>query len=181
LLDIFDRQGGQLPAAQSAAEQQREQRDGALRYAQWHMSSRARVLFVCLGNTCRSVFAEYLANSFHGQTIVAESVGLRPQPAADCTLTIETLATWNIDASAHIPRGLGAIHISDYDLLVMMDPKIAIAFRSQVPIPPTAQIVEWTIADPWTGNRSSDSYIRSARQVGRALQGLEKELTAKQL
>ncbi|MGH9318849.1 MAG: low molecular weight phosphatase family protein [Vicinamibacteria bacterium] len=42
-----------------------------------------RVLFVCTGNTCRSVIAEYIARDTFGNAVTFESAGIKPQPAAD--------------------------------------------------------------------------------------------------
>jgi protein-tyrosine-phosphatase len=44
---------------------------------------RQKVLFVCTGNTCRSVFAEYLGRQVFGDAVEFESAGIRPQRAAD--------------------------------------------------------------------------------------------------
>jgi hypothetical protein len=65
-----------------------------------------RILFVCAGNTCRSVLAEYIARYRFGNVVESASAGIKPQTAADASSAIETLKDIGIDASGHQPKGL---------------------------------------------------------------------------
>jgi protein-tyrosine-phosphatase len=64
-----------------------------------------RVLFVCIGNTCRSVLAEYLANGCFAGNVLFESAGLRPQLARDAENAIFTLHK-NFDIDAPTSRAM---------------------------------------------------------------------------
>jgi protein-tyrosine-phosphatase len=75
-----------------------------------------RVLFVCTGNTCRSVLAEYLGRRFHGESFTFESAGTRPQDAADAENAVHTLRkTFDIDASAHPPRNIRDLNLTAFE------------------------------------------------------------------
>lgn len=47
------------------------------------MGTKRRVLFVCTGNTCRSVLAEYLGRKFLSSNFLFESAEIKPQEAED--------------------------------------------------------------------------------------------------
>src|SRR5260370_34810957 len=81
------------------------------------------VLFVCTGNTCRSVIAEYLARHRLDPAVVrCESAGLRLVPSENAHNAIETLKrNFGIDASAHVPRALADVDLSPFDLIVAID------------------------------------------------------------
>ena len=78
---------------------------------------RQKVLFVCTGNTCRSVFAEYLGRQVFGDAVEFESAGIRPQCTADAENAIFTLKNnFGINTSGHVPRDVRALDVADYRL-----------------------------------------------------------------
>ena len=124
---------------------------------------RVRILFVCYGNTCRSVLAEYIARYRFGNRIEAASVGIRPQSAADATNAIETLKGMNIDASGHQPRGFEEVDPEAFDRVVTMDPYVAKDFKEQFPTYSTDRLMKWNIEDPWDDDPGK--YMRCAQEI----------------
>ena len=110
---------------------------------------RIRVLFVCTGNTCRSVLAEYIARHRFGNVIDAASVGIKPQTAVDAASAIETLKELGIDASRHQPRGLAEIDPEGFDRVVTMEPYVAKKFKEKFPSFSQDRLTKWSINDPW--------------------------------
>ena len=89
-----------------------------------------RILFVCVGNICRSPMAEYLLRDHgtrdHGATIhrprQIASAGLeaRPGDPAD-PMVLDLLAERGIDASVHRARYLSRTLVEDSDLVLVME------------------------------------------------------------
>jgi protein arginine phosphatase len=93
-----------------------------------------RVLFVCTGNTCRSVMAEYIARKKFGEHIEVASAGVFPGSTEDAQNAIFTLKSrFNIDASSHRPKDVRTIAIDTFDLVVAMDNQVATRVQNVFP------------------------------------------------
>ncbi len=135
------------------------------------------VLFVCTGNTCRSVIAEYLARHRLDPAVVrCESAGLRLVPSENAHNAIDTLRrNFSIDASAHVPRALEGLDLSHFDLIVAIDdPEGNQVFRALKERGVSGEtLVKWKVTDPWDGSDASQ-YDRCALETVKNLQGLKK-------
>ena len=125
-------------------------------------TKRIRILFVCTGNTCRSVLAEYIGRRKFEATIDTASAGIKPQAAADATAAVETLRDIGIDASLHRPRGLEEVDPDSFDQVVAMEPHVAKIFRMRFPAFPLSRLKVWKIDDPWD---NPAAYADCAEQV----------------
>jgi arsenate reductase len=99
-----------------------------------------RVLFVCIGNACRSQMAEGFARAYGRDVIVPASAGTNP--ALDIpSSTWETMLEKNIDIGEHFPKPFERIDLNRIDLVVNMSGR---------PLPgvPPAKLREWAVADP---------------------------------
>lgn len=110
---------------------------------------RMRILFVCTGNTCRSVLAEYIARHRFGNLIEPASAGIRPQAAADSASAIATLKDLGIDATNHQPKGLDDVDPKLFDRVVAMEPYVARKFKEKFPAFPLEKLSKWNVNDPW--------------------------------
>ena len=80
---------------------------------------RVRVLFVCIGNSCRSQMAEGFARKYGADVMEPHSAGL--YPAVDVSpLTKKVMLEKNVDLSAHFPKGLEALAGARFDLVINM-------------------------------------------------------------
>ena len=101
-----------------------------------------RVLFVCIGNACRSQMAEGFARAYGADVIIPASAGLGPamHVARD---TKAVMAEKGIDLKDHFPKAIHHLGRAQFDLVVNMS-------GSEIPEErvPGATIVEWDVEDP---------------------------------
>jgi arsenate reductase len=99
-----------------------------------------RILFVCIGNACRSQMAEGFARRYGSDVMEASSAGL----AHAVEIPIETLQVMeekNIPLDGQFPKGLDDVEFGSFDMVVNM---------SGIPLPPylTMAVREWEVPDP---------------------------------
>jgi arsenate reductase len=99
-----------------------------------------RVLFVCIGNSCRSQMAEGFARVYGSDTVIAASAGMAPAFAV-APDSQRAMMEKNVDLRDHFPKHIRHLGRSQFDLVVNM---------SGYPIPdiPGADVVEWDVPDP---------------------------------
>jgi arsenate reductase len=104
------------------------------------MVRKDRVLFVCIGNACRSQMAEGFARRYGGDVVEAASAGLAHATHIPVD-TLQVMEEKNIPLDGQFPKGLDDVEFSGFDLVVNM---------SGVPLPPnlTMAVREWEVADP---------------------------------
>ena len=124
--------------------------------------SRRKVLFVCIGNSCRSQMAEAFARAYGSDVMVAESAGLAPA-AGIAELTREVMAEKNIDLSKQFPKGLMEVDLTTYDLIINIS-------GYPFPAPTRAPVREWQVEDPIGGKKDTH------QMVGQQLEGLVMQL-----
>ncbi len=135
--------------------------------------SQPRLLFVCVGNSCRSIMAEAIARSLAGRRIVAASAGLAPAGfVADATIRIleahgyETAGLWS--------KGLHALDAEPFDVVV------SLLGRRGVDLLPRAlghRVEAWDLRDPFGEDESTyrqvlrDIETRVRRLLDREIEG----------
>jgi arsenate reductase len=101
--------------------------------------SKTRVLFVCIGNSCRSQMAEAFARAYGSDIMWARSAGVSPaliiQP-----LTKQVLGERNLSVDDHFPKGMEMVRDEPFDLVVNMS-----GFPLAIPAP---RVVHWDVPDP---------------------------------
>ena len=99
-----------------------------------------RVLFVCVGNACRSQMAEAFARVYGRDALVAASAGLDPAMGV-MPDTLRAMAEKEIDLRDQFPKSLYHMRRAQFDLVVNM---------TGLPLPDgiSAPVEEWIVPDP---------------------------------
>src|SRR5438105_1519215 len=82
-----------------------------------------RLLFVCIGNTCRSPLAAAVASALLGSRVHAESAGITEtgRPAASDAITV-LQERFGMDLTTHRSRHLDEVALTQFDVLIALDP-----------------------------------------------------------
>jgi len=118
-------------------------------------AKRKRVLFVCIGNCCRSQMAEGFAHEYGADIVAAESAGLAPAGII-VDETIRAMAEKSVDISDQYSKAFRLDEANECDLVVNM---------SGVGLPDGIEppVVEWRVPDPI--GQSEEVYARVRDQV----------------
>ncbi len=111
------------------------------------MTSRIKVLFLCIGNACRSQMAEAIAKHVAGDVIDPSSAGL--VPFGEITgPTIAVLSEHGISAEGQTSKPLRSEDMSVADLLINMTGRPGAAIFTE----PTPKFEDWDVGDPFGFN-----------------------------
>lgn len=106
---------------------------------------RAKVLFVCLGNSSRSQMAEALAQSSAGDVLEASSAGIQPAVYVS-KRAVAALAEKGITlGSAHTPKCISTLDLSSFDVIVNL---CEYPLPKQQNIPSRTVVLNKPVADP---------------------------------
>ena len=118
-----------------------------------------RVLFVCVGNSCRSQIAEGFARAYGSDVMTVRSAGLAPANTI-ASLTYQTMQEWNIPLQGQFPKSLDTFPFGEqFDLLINIS-------GHPLPLTYNAQVEAWDVQDPI--GQSPEIY----RQVANQLEGM---------
>jgi len=112
---------------------------GAIRQPAPQPRRKKRVLFVCIGNSCRSQMAEGFARAYGADVMTAQSAGMSPALIV-APLTKQVLEARNIRIEDQFPKPVQALSDEPFDVIVNM---------AGAPLPVSApRVLEWAVRDP---------------------------------
>ena len=106
----------------------------------WEQVSPLRVLFLCIGNSCRSQMAAGFARTYGADVLSVQSAGLAPAMTIS-SLTHKVMIEKNIDIGSEFPKGLDMASPAEADLIVNMS-------GHSLPRKLDALVETWPIRDP---------------------------------
>jgi arsenate reductase len=119
------------------------------------MSPRSKVLFLCIGNACRSQMAEAIARHRASDVIEASSAGLVPFGEIPNT-TLDVLRERGISADGQSSKPLRPEDMSGADIVINMTGRAGSAIFKE----PVQQIEDWDVGDPYGFNLAVYRAIR---------------------
>jgi|HubBroStandDraft_1064217.scaffolds.fasta_scaffold302813_2 arsenate reductase len=135
--------------------------------AQRAQSKRMRVLFVCIGNSCRSPMAEALARHSASDVIEATSAGISPLGRV-ADLTRKILVEKGIDSSGLESKSVREAAPIEPDLLINMT---GIPGRTLFP---HMVVEDWNVEDPYGEDMAT--YRRICEDIEARIEGLARRL-----
>lgn len=129
----------------------------------------AKILFICVGNTCRSQMAEALARHLASDVIEPSSAGISPFGRIVDT-TRRVLLERGISVDGQWSKGLREVQPEQADLVVNMTGIPGTALF------PKARVVDWDVGDPYGEDLSVYREIRD--EIEERVTALAEELRA---
>lgn len=129
-----------------------------------------RILFVCVGNACRSQIAEGFAKHLGADIVEAQSAGMMPMGSVP-SQTRKVMLEKNVPIDEQYPKGVEVFRNTEFDLVINM---------SGIILPKGLKEKErrWTVADPYGGGDGGFRQVRDELE-GRIRELLEQVREAK--
>jgi arsenate reductase (thioredoxin) len=136
------------------------------------MAARTKVLFLCIGNACRSQMAEAIARHRASDVIDASSAGLVPFGEVPKT-TLAVLSELGISGEDLRSKPVRAGEVSAADLVINMTGQSGPSIFTEAAPP----IEDWDVGDPFGFNLSVYRSIRD--EISTRVEGLARRLREK--
>jgi arsenate reductase (thioredoxin) len=128
-----------------------------------------RVLFLCIGNSCRSQMAEGFAAKYGSDVMHAVSAGLAPAQIVQ-SLTKKVMEAKNININHQYPKDLATVDPATFDIIVNMSGR-------KFPAKTSIDVREWQVEDPI--GKEEEVYIAVRDQIEMQVMHLILELRRK--
>ena len=121
-----------------------------------------KILFVCVGNACRSQMAEAWANHFGKGRVEAHSAGTFPYGSIVDDTSI-VMSEKGISLEGQWSKGLRAVPVEEMDFVIRMGREV----ECPLPVGFKGHVVDWNIPDPYARGMETFHNVRDMieRQV----------------
>lgn len=124
------------------------------------------ILFICVGNTCRSPMAEAIARDLGEGAVHTSSAGLMPFGRIVGS-TVDALDALGYDPRGLVSKGLDDVDLQTFDIIVSL---LGPSGLSYLPSALGAQLESWSIRDPY--GEDDEVYIAVAKELERRIRDL---------
>ena len=132
-----------------------------------------KILFICVGNSCRSQMAEAWANKLGAGKVQAYSAGSNPLGVIAAG-TCDVLAEKGISLEGQWSKGLEDVPVAEMDAVVGMGCEV----HCPVPAGFRGRVIEWNIPDPY--GRGVEAFRQVRDLIERQVKALLAELAQTQ-
>jgi len=136
------------------------------------MVPRTKVLFLCIGNACRSQMAEAIARHTASDVIEASSAGLVPFGVIPST-TLDVLRERGISAEGQSSKPLRSENMSAADIVINMTGRAGASIFTDI----GPEIEDWDVGDPYGYNLTV--YRGICNQIETRIEDLARRLREK--
>jgi arsenate reductase len=131
-----------------------------------------RVLFICIGNACRSPMGEAIAARDAADVIESSSAGLYPMGMIP-EMTQTTLERNGYSVNGLRSKGLREIVPGEVDLVINMS-----GYERAQPLEKFVQVENWEVSDPYGADEAT--YQRILEQIRERVKSLAQRLRKEQ-
>ena len=131
------------------------------------MGRKAKLLFVCIENSCRSQIAEGFAKQFGKDTLEPYSAGSKSSGSINL-LAVEVMREIGINISQQASKGFNDLPVKNFDYV------ITLGCGDVCPFVPADVHIEWKIEDP--KGKGIEFFRRIRDQISAKVTALVKEL-----
>jgi arsenate reductase len=131
---------------------------------------KTRVLFVCIGNMCRSPMAEGFARVWGDGFVESYSAGTHPTGVVS-EASIDMMREVTIDISGQRSKGLEQVPLDEMDVIVSMAPRPA---AKMAPPDFRGRLIDWAVDDPLGGGDAKFRRVRD--EIGARVRELLDEI-----
>ena len=124
------------------------------------------ILFICIGNTCRSPMAEAITRGLADDSVTAASAGLMPFGRI-VGPTVNALSRLGYDHDGLASKGLEDVDLHRFDVIVSL---LGAGGLGYLPSGLGAELVSWDIPDPY--GEDEEVYVAVARGLERRIEVL---------
>lgn len=114
-----------------------------------------KVLFLCIGNSCRSQMAEGFARRYGSDVMHVASAGLSPAGIVQ-PLTKKVMEAKNINIDSQSPKSMNSVPAQSFDLIVNMS-------GTKLPGRLSMEVRTWNVEDPI--GRPEEVYVAVRDQI----------------
>ncbi|MEM0492428.1 MAG: arsenate reductase ArsC [Candidatus Thermoplasmatota archaeon] len=125
-----------------------------------------KILFVCVGNTCRSQMAKGFFNAY-AKNVEADSAGLNPGDRVD-SYAVQVMKEKGIDISGFKPKMFTSSMNKEFDYIVTM------GCMDGCPVTPRDKTIEWRVEDP--KGKTIDEYRKIRNEIEKLVKKLIQDI-----
>lgn len=130
---------------------------------QQNLPDSVNLLFVCMGNTCRSPMAAAFARNLLRNRATVQSAGIAVAAVSPSLFAVKVLkSVYHTDISGHCPRPVQELELSRFTHIIALDRYIGVFLADRYPAV-AAKLHIWNIADPYGSNEAE--YAGCAAQI----------------
>lgn len=126
--------------------------------------SKIRVLFLCTGNSARSIIGAALLEKMGGDAFEVYSAGTRPKGINP--YTVRVLTPLNVDISGARSKSLTEYEGQTFDYVIT----VCDAAAEECPIYPGAERIHWSFVDPAAVTGTDEEKLRAFETTVRDMQ-----------
>ena len=119
------------------------------------MKINKKILFVCIGNACRSIMAEAITRHYWNGKFESASAGIHPLGRIP-EGTLQVLQEIDVSADNLSSKGIAELDLSRFDRIINLSEYPLTDF---VPWNYQAKVVDWYVRDPY--GQSLDAYRKT--------------------